>query len=309
MYSDTEHAIELIAVDKCYGSSTVVDCIDLQVSRGECLVLVGHNGAGKTTLLKLMLGLTRPGAGQVKVMGEDPASPTFVTQRQALGYLPENVSFYPHLTGLELLRYYARLKAVPAAEVSARLEQVGLRDAANNRVSTYSKGMRQRLGLAQAILGTPQLLFLDEPTTGLDPLLRRDFYRIIGDLHTAGTTLVISSHALNEVEAQANRIAVIKQGQLLACGTLPELGKQTDLPVQIQLSVAAGNAAGIREQLPAHIKVEHINEYTLDLTCPPGEKMALLTHITGLGESVRDVSITIPGLNEIYLHYMNEEQS
>jgi Cu-processing system ATP-binding protein len=309
MRGEAEHAIELRSVDKRYGTTAVVDGIDLQVCRGECFVLVGHNGAGKTTLLKLMLGLTRPNGGQVKVLGEDPASPAFVTQRREFGYLPENVSFYPHLTGVELLHYYARLKGVPGPEVSARLEQVGLCDAAGKRLGTYSRGMRQRLGLAQAILGTPRVLFLDEPTTGLDPLLRRDFYQIISDLRATGTTLVISSHALNEVEAQADRIAVIKQGKLLACGSLPELSRQAELPMRIRLSIDAGSATGIVAQLPAHIRIEHINEHTLDLVCVPGDKMMLIKHITGLGETVRDVSIFTPGLDEIYLQFMNEEQS
>jgi Cu-processing system ATP-binding protein len=307
--TETHHAIELRAVNKRYGSAVVVDRIDLQVQRGQCLVLVGHNGAGKTTLLKLMLGLTRSDAGQVRVLGEDPASPTFVAQRRVLGYLPESVSFYPHLTGLELLRYYARLKGVSVGEANSRLEQVGLHDAASKRLSTYSKGMRQRLGLAQAILGTPQVLFLDEPTTGLDPLLRQEFYRIIGELRATGTTLVISSHALNEVEAQADCIAVIKQGQLLACGSLSELGKQADLPTRMRLTVDVNSAKAVGEQFPAHIQIEHINEQTLDLVCAPAEKMALLKHITGLGEAVGDVSITTPGLNEIYLHFMHEVRS
>jgi Cu-processing system ATP-binding protein len=305
----TDYAIELNAVGKRYENVAVVDGIDLQISAGECFVLVGHNGAGKTTLLKLMLGLTRPSHGQVKVLGEDPASSTFVMQRRVLGYLPESVSFYAHLTGLELMRYYARLKGVATTEVNARLQQVGLDQAANKRLSTYSKGMRQRLGLAQAILGTPQVLFLDEPTNSLDPLLRRDFYNIIGELRAGGTTLVISSHALNEVEAQADRIAIIKQGQLLASGSLPELGELADLPVQIRLHVEAGSGAGIAEQLPANIRVEHISELRLDLLCAPAAKMSLLRHLTSLGETVHDINIATPGLNEIYLHFMNEKKA
>lgn len=309
MQENADHAAELNSVDKHYSGTAVVDGIDLQVCRGECFVLVGHNGAGKTTLLKLMLGLTRPSGGQVKVLGEDPASPAFVTKRRQLGYLPESVSFYPHLTGLELLRYYAQLKGAPEAEVAARLEQVGLHDAAMKRLSTYSKGMRQRLGLAQAILGSPRMLFLDEPTTGLDPLLRQDFYRIISDLRAGGSTLVISSHALHEVEAQADRIAVIKQGRLVACGSLSELSKQADLPMRARLSVDGGSATRIGGQLPANIQIEAVDEHTLDLVCPPEAKMLLLRYISSLGETVHDVSIATPGLDEIYLHFMNGERA
>ncbi len=308
MPANTVHAIELRAVDKRYGKAVVVDGIDLQVHRGECFVLIGHNGAGKTTIMKLMLGLTRPSTGQVMVLAEDPASRSFVVRRQALGYLPESVSFYPHMTGLELLDYYAHLKGVPATEVGQRLQQVGLHEAATRRLNTYSKGMRQRLGLAQAILGTPRLLFLDEPTTGLDPLLRRDFYRIISDLRSSGTTVVISSHALNEIEAQADRIAVIKHGRLVACGSLQDLGRQAGFPVRTRLAVAPGSAARVAEQLAAHTRIDRVNDRSIDLLCPENEKMLVLRHIADLGEAVLDISMTAPRLDEIYLHYMNGVQ-
>jgi Cu-processing system ATP-binding protein len=308
MSMTTDSAIELRAVEKCYGKAVVVDGIDLQVHRGECFVLVGHNGAGKTTLMKLMLGLARPSAGKVLILGKDPASRSFVDQRQALGFLPESASFYPHMTGLELLGYYARLKGLPDTEIGQRLQQVGLHEAAERRLNTYSKGMRQRLGLAQAILGTPQLLFLDEPTTGLDPIVRRDFYQIISDLRASGTTVVISSHALNEIEAQADRIAVIKHGKLMACGSLEDLGKQVSLPIRTRLEVTMGSAARVAEQLAARIQIDRVNEHSIDLLCPEDEKMSLLRHITDLGEIVQDISMTAPRLNEIYLHFMDEEQ-
>lgn len=300
-------AIELREVDKRYGTTVVVDGINLQVHRGECFVLVGHNGAGKTTLLKLMLGLIRPSAGQVVVLGEDPAGRSFVSRRQALGFLPESVSFYPHMTGLELLSYYARLKGIPETKIGRRLQQVGLHEAASQRLNTYSKGMRQRLGLAQAILGTPELLFLDEPTTGLDPLLRRDFYRIISDLRSGGTTVVISSHALNEIEACADRIAVIKQGKLIACGSLPALGRQVGLPVRTRLAVVPGSATRVARQLEAYIQIDKVNDDSVDLICSADEKMLLLQRIADLGEMVVDVDMTAPRLNEIYLHFMRGE--
>ena len=308
MPATTDHPIELSAVDKRYGKAVVVDGIDLQVHGGECFVLVGHNGAGKTTIMKLMLGLTRPSNGQVRVMGKDPASRAFATRRQTLGYLPENAAFYPHMTGLELLGYYARLKNLPATEVHQRLEQVGLHEAATRRLNTYSKGMRQRLGLAQAILGTPELLFLDEPTTGLDPLLRRDFYQIISDLRARGSTVVISSHALNEIEAQADRIAIIKHGRLVACGSLPDLGRQVGLPVRTRLAVVPGSATRVAAQLPAHVQIDRVNDHSVDLHYPETEKMSVLRHIANLGDNVLDVNMSAPRLDDIYLHYMNGDQ-
>ncbi|MDH3947391.1 MAG: ABC transporter ATP-binding protein [Gammaproteobacteria bacterium] len=306
---NTDHAIELRAVDKRYGKTVVVDGIDLQVHNGECFVLIGHNGAGKTTIMKLMLGLTRPSIGQVMVLGEDPMNRSFVARRQAMGYLPESASFYPHMTGLELLGYYARLKGVSSTEIGRRLEQVGLLDAATRRLNTYSKGMRQRLGLAQAVLGAPRLLFLDEPTTGLDPLVRRDFYQIISDLRSGGTTVVISSHALNEIEVRADRIAVIKHGRLVACGSLSDLSRRVGLPVRTRLAVASGSAARVAGQLAAHTRIDRVNDHSVDLICPEDEKMAMLRHIADLGDTVLDVSMTTPRLDEIYLHFMNGERA
>lgn len=300
--------IELKAVSKHCDKLTVLDGIDLQVHKGESFVLVGHNGAGKTTIMKLMLGLTQATSGQVLVMGEDPANKAFSARRGTLGYLPESVSFYHHMTGLELLNYYASLKGVPKTEVGRCLEKVNLSAAACKRVNTYSKGMRQRLGLAQAILGKPELLFLDEPTTGLDPSLRRDFYQIISDLRAAGATVVISSHSLSEIEAQADRIALIRNGKLVAWGSLEDLSKQAGLPVRTRLAVAAGHAATIAAQLEVHFKIEKINDHSVALQCPMNKKIIMLQQVAELGEVVLDINMTTPRLNEIYLHFMNGER-
>ena len=301
-------AIELCAVEKRYGDARVVDGVDLEIQRSECFVLVGHNGAGKTTLMKLMLGLTKPSTGQVIVFDEDPAGRLFASRRGALGYLPENVSFYHHMTGLELLGYYARLKGVSDAEVSQRLFQVGLHEAAEKRLNTYSKGMRQRLGLAQAILGAPELLFLDEPTTGLDPSVRRDFCQIISKLRSSGTTVVISSHSLNDVELLADRIAMVKNGRLVVCGSPEELSRQAGLSVRARLVVKTGSATRIADQLSATLCVERVDDRSVDLICPEGKKVSLLRHIADLGDTVLDVSIKAPQLDEIYLHFMNQTQ-
>lgn len=302
------HAIKLTTVSKRYDQQTVVDNIDLQVKHGESFVLVGHNGAGKTTIMKLMLGLTQPSTGQVMVMGKDPASASFSANRRVLGYLPESVSFYNHMTGLELLSYYARLKGLPRTEVKQRLQQVGLLADAKKRMNTYSKGMRQRLGLAQAILGAPELLFLDEPTTGLDPSLRRDFYRIIGDLRSGGTTVVISSHSLNEIESRADRIALIKSGKMVACGSLDELGREVGLPVRTRLVIAPGQSARIAAQLESHFTIEMVNEQAIELLCAPEQKIAALRHIADLGDAVLDINMHTPRLDDIYLHFMQEDK-
>ena len=303
------NVIDLQSVSKSYGNETVVSDVSFNVQPGECVVLVGHNGAGKTTLMKLMLGLTRPTRGTVEVLGGNPALSTAVAQHKTLGYLPESVAFYEAMTGSEVLAFYARLKGVSNKECKNLLQLVGLDKASQRRVGTYSKGMRQRLGLAQAMLGEPQLLFLDEPTTGLDPSLRHQFYELIDALHKEGATSIISSHALNEVEARANRFIIMKSGVIVASGTLDELYQQAALPVRLRISVTPGEASSVAERLGSEVKIGEVNNQSLNLSCVNGEKMPLIRRISDLGEVVNDMQIMPPRLDEVYSHFMNGDIS
>jgi Cu-processing system ATP-binding protein len=309
MCSTVGDVISLASVSKCYGSETVASDVSFNVQAGECVVLVGHNGAGKTTLMKLMLGLTRPTTGIVEVLGGDPAAGAAVARRKALGYLPESVAFYEAMTGRGVLTFYAHLKGASNLECDKLLQLVGLGAASKRRVGTYSKGMRQRLGLAQAMLGDPQLLFLDEPTTGLDPSLRHQFYELIDALHKEGATSIISSHALNEVEARANRFVIMKEGVVVACGTLDELYQQAALPIRLRISVMPGEAASVAERLGSDVNIGEVNHQTLNLSCFNGEKMPLIRRISDLGESVHDMQIMPPRLDEVYSHFMNGDTS
>jgi Cu-processing system ATP-binding protein len=307
--SSVQPAVSLNAVSKSYGSETVVSDVSFNIQVGECVVLVGHNGAGKTTLMKLMLGLTRPTTGSVEVLGANPAFSSSAAQHRSLGYLPESVALYEAMSGREILVFFARLKSVEVSECDRLLDVVGLTDAANRRVGTYSKGMRQRLGLAQAMLGNPRLLFLDEPTTGLDPGLRHQFYELIEDLHKAGATSLISSHALSEVEARANRFIIMKSGVMIASGTLDELYLQAALPVRLNIAVASGTASRVAERLGSEINISSISETTLSLSCFNGDKMSVIRRIGDLGDLVEDLQIKPPKLDEVYSHFMNREMS
>lgn len=307
--STASNVISLNAVSKRYGNETVVRDVNFEVQAGECVVLVGHNGAGKTTLMKLMLGLTRPTSGTIEVLGGNPALSTAVAQHKTLGYLPESVAFYEAMTGSEVLAFYARLKGVSNLDCKRLLQLVGLGEASKRRVGTYSKGMRQRLGLAQAMLGDPQLLFLDEPTTGLDPSLRHQFYELIDALHKAGATSIISSHALNEVEARANRFIIMKAGVIVASGTLDELYEQAALPVRLRVSVTPGQASSVADRLGPEVNIGEVNNQSLNLSCFNGEKMPLIRRITDLGDVVNDMQIIPPRLDEVYNHFMNRDPS
>ena len=195
--------------------------------------------------------------------------------RQRLGYLPENVSFNLALTGRETLAFYARLKRVPLASIATLLERVGLGEAADRRVGTYSKGMRQRLGLAQALLGRPRVLLLDEPTTGLDPALRRSFYDIVAELRSDGATVLLSSHALTEREGKADRVVIIDQGVKIADGTLEELRRIARLPTRIRLRVKE-DAADRVDEWARSSGWRRVNGHQLEIDAGPDEKIGLL---------------------------------
>ncbi len=303
MAGGTIPAVAVTGAVKRYGAHEVVRGVSLDLAAGGSLALLGHNGAGKTTLIKLMLGITRADAGEIRIHGVRPDERAFAGLRRRVGFLPENVVFHDTMTGRETLSFYARLKGEPAGAVEALLDRVGLGEARDRRVRTYSKGMRQRLGLAQALLGDPVVLFLDEPTTGLDPALRRRFYEIIAERQRRGTAVLLSSHALGEVEARTDRMAIMKNGRLVACGTLDELRRATARPVHIRVAVAPGKARTVADDLGDAAEVRAANDAVVELDCAQRDKMRVLHRLAGLDGLVRDIDIAPPGIEEIYIHF------
>ncbi|MBF0610401.1 MAG: ABC transporter ATP-binding protein [Magnetococcales bacterium] len=296
----TDVAVVVKGITKHYPRHRALDGISLTLPAGVCLALLGHNGAGKTTFMKLMLGLIKPTGGTLQVLGQAPAGAP-LSFRHQLGYLPENVSFYDEMTGRDTLTFFARLKQQPLSQCDDLLDQVGLTHAADRRVKTYSKGMRQRLGLAQALLGKPRLLLLDEPTTGLDPILRQEFFRIIRDLSSDGTTVILSSHILTELEARTDLVAILGQGHLQAFGTLSQLRQQANLPMRIRLTLS-------EEGMDFHLPHTRLGPTWVELTCPVEEKMELLAQITALGKRVSDVELLPPTLDDLYVHFGHRRQ-
>ncbi|MFW2330833.1 MAG: ABC transporter ATP-binding protein [Nitrospinota bacterium] len=208
--ADTKEGLKQILsvsnLSKSYGSKTVLKDVTFELREGECLAMIGYNGAGKTTLLKIVLGLAKQQSGEVKFFGKEKLDDNV---KQHIGYLPEDITFYNYMTGYEVLKFYTKLKEANVDDIPRLIELVSLTDATNIKVKNYSKGMRQRLGLAQALIGDIKLLFLDEPTTGLDPLGRQILFSIINNLRENGTAIVIISHMLAEIEENVDQLLVL----------------------------------------------------------------------------------------------------
>ncbi|MRG73944.1 ATP-binding cassette domain-containing protein [Alphaproteobacteria bacterium HT1-32] len=287
-------------ISKQFGSVQALRDVSLDVAPGERVALLGHNGAGKTTLFRIVLGFIRADAGTADVNGHPPGSPS---ARRYVSYLPENVAFPKMLTGREVVSYYAKLKSADNAEVAAALEKVDLVDAADRRCGTYSKGMRQRLGLAQALVGKPKLLLLDEPTSGLDPLSRQRFYDLVSDIANAGAAVLLSSHGLSELEAKTDRVAILRRGELVANAPLAELQRSANLPVRIRIRSNLRDVEAVHRALGG----DRVNGLSVELSCLQPDKMARLSEISALGDAVNDVDVSPPNLDEIYRYFLTAD--
>jgi ABC-2 type transport system ATP-binding protein len=217
---------------KRYGRRTAVDGVSFTVERGEVLGLLGPNGAGKTTVIKMLLGLARPDAGEVLLLGRPGRDPR---SRERVGYLPELFRYQPWLSAAEVLALHVRLSGarVPAGEQREALALVGLADRADDRVGGFSKGMQQRLGLAVALVARPELVVLDEPTSALDPLGRADVRDLVLSLKQRGVAVLLNSHLIGEVERVCDRVVILDRGQVAAAGTLAELLGRRELRLRL----------------------------------------------------------------------------
>ncbi|BBE74433.1 ABC transporter ATP-binding protein [Oharaeibacter diazotrophicus] len=292
----TDPVLAVDAVSVRFGAVRALSGVGLAVAPGERVALLGHNGAGKSTLFKSVLGFVTPDAGTIAVAGGAPGS---LVARRAVSYLPEAVAFPKSLTGRELLAHFARLKGEDPRAAMPLLERVGIAAAADRRVGTYSKGMRQRLGLAQALIGRPGLLLLDEPTSGLDPVSRRDFYSVIADVAAAGTAVLLSSHSLSEVESKTDRIVILSAGRVVAEGTLAELTRRAGLPIVVRVEAEAADV----DRLHRHLGGTRENGTRVVLACSGDDKLPLLARIAAVPDLVADVEIVLPGLDDVYDHF------
>lgn len=295
------NTIEARALSKCYGSTYALNDVTMAVPSGQVIGLLGHNGAGKSTLIKLVLGLIRPTAGRIRTLGSDPFGRDSDGFRVNVGYLPENATFYANLTAGEVMDYLAALKRTSKRSGRKLLERVGLSSAVNRHVATYSKGMRQRLGLAQALLASPDLLLLDEPTTGLDPMATRDFFVLVHELREAGKTILISSHLLAELEPHLDRAVILGDGRVLAQGTVSELRGRAGLPVHVSARFSAGIDAVLDQpwltELACTVLAQDATEISLDV--PIENKVEVVRRLMALPD-LADIRVAEPTLASLY---------
>ena len=296
--------IAVTGATRHYGAVRAVDGVDLAVQRGELFGLIGHNGAGKSTLFRMMLGLIPATAGDIRIDGAAVTGSGFRAVRRKIGYLPENVVLYDNLTGLETLAFFARLKGAPAQECGPALERVGLTHAARRRVREYSKGMRQRLGFAQALLGRPQILFLDEPTTGLDPEAIREFYAILRGLKAEGVTMILTSHILAEIQERVDRLAIMAAGKVQATGTVQALREAMDLPLWFRVKLAREDFEAVRTVL-GHLPVTAVEarDDHVAVQCRRESKMVVLEALASLDGKVLDLHVHEPSLEDVFFGF------
>ncbi len=291
-------AIQVIGLHKSFGDNHAVRGVDLEIQRGEVFGFLGPNGAGKSTVVKIVLGLVRASAGEVTVLGH-PAG-TLEARRQ-IGFLPETFRFHEWMRASEFLDFHGKLaglsREVRSRRASEMLEVVGLGHRRDDRLSTFSKGMLQRIGLAQALLAEPPLVVLDEPTSALDPIGRRDVRDVIRELRAAGATVFLNSHLLSEVEQVCDRVAIINRGEVVAAGNLHELLESREVELRLgDGAEAALQAAGLEP--PA----ERLADGRYQVTANSDADVARITaHLANAGVPIYEVRVRSDSLEDLFV--------
>ncbi|MET8094076.1 ABC transporter ATP-binding protein [Micromonospora sp. NPDC005220] len=291
-------AVELTQVTKRFrGGVTAVDHLDLRIDEGEVVGFLGSNGAGKTTTMRMLVGLVRPTSGTVRVLGAAPGAPGALAR---VGALIESPTFYPHLSGLDNLRLVGRYAGIPDAAAHRVLSEVGLTERAGSPFRAYSLGMKQRLGIAAALLKGPDLLILDEPTNGLDPAGVAEIRELIRSLGARGHTVLLSSHVLGEVEQVCDRVALLDRGRLIADGSPEHL--RADLgggTLLIDAEPATGAATFLREHVA--VRAVELVDGQLRVTADPALAATLNRHLVQAGFEVRELRPVRHSLEEAFL--------
>jgi ABC-2 type transport system ATP-binding protein len=311
--------IELEGLTKCYGSVKAVDNLSLKIDRGEIFGLLGPNGAGKTTTILMMLGLTEPDAGNARVCGVNATRNPIAVKRK-VGYMPDSVGFYDGMTGIENLMYIGRLNGIAEHEIASRarktMETVGLGGEMTKKASAYSRGMKQRLGLADVLIRDPEVIILDEPTLGIDPIGIKEFLSLIHHLsRQQGLTVLLSSHQLHQVQQVCDRVGIFVGGRLLVEGNMETLSRnlfgEESYVVQITLREIS---PGFGEHIEALRKLYGVRnatrgENSIEVSCSEDVTPDIVRFLVQKGLNITGVHKKEFGLDEIYHRYFENNQT
>jgi len=308
----SENVIEAQTLTKRYNGTAVVKGISFSVARGEIFGLLGPNGAGKTTTILMLLGLSDITEGQARVLGYDPVREPLQVKRR-VGYLPDQVGFYDNLTAAENLRYTARLIGLERGEreqqISSALAHVGLLEFANKRVATFSRGMRQRLGLAEILMKNAEIAILDEPTSGLDPQATLELLEIIRNLKHHNVTVLLSSHLLDRVQSVCDRVALFNLGTIALMGTVPELGRQIlGGGFRVEVEAEGQGLADRIAAIPGVQKVETAGANRIRLLADRDVRPEAAAAVIAAGGRLLRLSVEEPSLEAIYTRYFQTHE-
>jgi ABC-2 type transport system ATP-binding protein len=294
---------------KRYGAVVAVDHVDLEVGAGEIVGILGPNGSGKTTTILMLMGLTEPSAGRAEVAGFDPLREPLEVKRR-VGYLPDSVGFYDSLSARDNLAYTGRLAGLSRREIDDRFEKamirVGLPDAGRDRVATFSRGMRQRLGLAEILMKNPQIAILDEPTATLDPHSTQEFLAMIRGLKADGTTILLSSHHLDQVQSVCDRVALFNRGRIALAGSVPDLARQVlGGGHVVDVEVRGPGVAELLLRLPGVVRVQALGPALYRVDCA-ADLRSEIAHELAASSALIGLRFAQPSLGEVYNRYFDK---
>jgi ABC-2 type transport system ATP-binding protein len=309
----SENVIEVANLTKRYNGTPVVKGVSFSVARGEIFGLLGPNGAGKTTTILMLLGLSEISAGQARVLGYDPVREPLAVKRR-VGYLPDQVGFYDNLTAAENLRYTARLIGLSPAEreqrIGSALVHVGLGEVADKRVATFSRGMRQRLGVAEILMKEAQIAILDEPTSGLDPQATGELLDMIRSLKHRNVTVLLSSHLLERVQSVCDRVALFNEGNIVLLGSVPELGRQVlGGGFHVEVEAEGSGLADCLAAVPSVRSVEVIGPNRVRLLSERDVRPEAAAAVVAAGGRLFRLSVEEPSLEAIYTRYFQNARA
>jgi ABC-2 type transport system ATP-binding protein len=301
--------IRAAGLTKRYGATLAVDHVDIEVASGQILGILGPNGSGKTTTILMLLGLTEPSEGHAEVAGFDPLRAPLEVKRR-VGYLPDSVGFYDGLSARDNLAYIGRLAGLPRREIDDRFERalirVGLADVGRDRVGTFSRGMRQRLGLAEILMKNPQIAILDEPTATLDPHSTQEFLAMIRGLKADGTTVLLSSHHLDQVQSVCDRVALFNRGRIALSGSVAELAQQVlGGGHVIDVEVRGAGMVERLQRLPGVVRVQAVGPERYRLDCARDIRAEIARELA-LSSALLGLHFAEPSLGEVYTRYFDE---